>query len=192
MIVVRVREDLSFEVVDREKSMVRLGAGGLDGKALTSSATSGALRALTTFKRIADSHKVDTILAAATSATREAPNGGEFLARIETHTGIRPRIIAGQEEARLIHMAATYGVNVGASRAVVIDIGGGSVELTLGDAASLRLARSLRSQGAPLPRPAAPRGPGVGASRGVLTDGGGGGGALTRAAAGSLRLARSV
>jgi exopolyphosphatase/guanosine-5'-triphosphate,3'-diphosphate pyrophosphatase len=144
MIVVRVREDLSFEVVDREKSMVRLGAGGLDGKALTAEATSGALRALTTFKRIADSHKVDTILAAATSATREAPNGGEFLARIESHTGIRPRVIGGQEEARLIHMAATYGVNVGASRAVVVDIGGGSVELTLGDAASLRLARSVK------------------------------------------------
>jgi exopolyphosphatase / guanosine-5'-triphosphate,3'-diphosphate pyrophosphatase len=144
MIVVRVREDLSFEVVDREKSMVRLGAGGLDGKALTTEATTGALRALTTFKRIADSHKVDTILAAATSATREAPNGGDFLARIESQTGIRPRVIAGQEEARLIHMAATYGVNVGASRAVVIDIGGGSVELTLGDAASLRLARSVK------------------------------------------------
>ena len=144
MIVVRVREDLSFEVVDREKSMVRLGAGGLDGKALTAEATSGALRALTTFKRIADSHKVDTILAAATSATREAPNGGEFLARIESHTGLRPRVIGGQEEARLIHMAATYGVNVGASRAVVVDIGGGSVELTLGDAASLRLARSVK------------------------------------------------
>ena len=144
MIVVRVREDLSFEVVDREKSMVRLGAGGLDGKALTAEATTGALRALTTFKRIADSHKVDTILAAATSATREAPNGGEFLARIESHTGIRPRVIGGQEEARLIHMAATYGVNVGASRAVVVDIGGGSVELTLGDAASLRLARSVK------------------------------------------------
>jgi exopolyphosphatase/guanosine-5'-triphosphate,3'-diphosphate pyrophosphatase len=144
MIVVRVREDLSFEVVDREKSMVRLGAGGLDGKALTTEATTGALRALTTFKRIADSHKVDTILAAATSATREAPNGGEFLARIESQTGIRPRVIAGQEEARLIHMAATYGVNVGASRAVVIDIGGGSVELTLGDAAGLRLARSVK------------------------------------------------
>jgi exopolyphosphatase/guanosine-5'-triphosphate,3'-diphosphate pyrophosphatase len=144
MIVVRVREDLSFEVVDREKSMVRLGAGGLDGKALTADATAGALRALTTFKRIADSHKVDTILAGATSATREAPNGGEFLARIETHTGIRPRLIAGQEEARLIHMAATYGVDVGKSRAVVIDIGGGSVELTLGDAASLKYARSVK------------------------------------------------
>ena len=77
---------------------------------------------------------MDEILAAATSATREARNGGEFLARLERETGIRPRVISGVEEARLIHQAAVYGVDVGGGRAVVIDIGGGSVEITLGTA----------------------------------------------------------
>ena len=89
MIVVRVRPDLSFEVIDREKAMVRLGAGGLDGRALTAEAMTAALQALSKFKRLAESHSVDEILAAATSATREARNGGEFLARIERETGIR-------------------------------------------------------------------------------------------------------
>ena len=93
-----------------------------------------ALQALSKFKRLAESHDVDKILAAATSATREARNGGEFLARIERDTGIRPRVITGAEEARLIHQAAVYGVDVGSARAVVIDIGGGSVEITLGTA----------------------------------------------------------
>jgi exopolyphosphatase / guanosine-5'-triphosphate,3'-diphosphate pyrophosphatase len=144
MIVVRVRPDLSFEVVDREKAMVRLGAGGLDGRALTPEAVSAALQALSKFKRIAESHSVDEILAAATSATREARNGGEFLARLERETGIRPRVISGVEEARLIHQAAVYGVDVGSGRAVVIDIGGGSVEITLGTATSLQLARSFK------------------------------------------------
>ena len=46
MIIVRVRPDLSFEVVDREKVMVRLGAGGLDGKSLTTEAMNAALQAL--------------------------------------------------------------------------------------------------------------------------------------------------
>jgi exopolyphosphatase/guanosine-5'-triphosphate,3'-diphosphate pyrophosphatase len=144
MIVVRVRPDLSFEVVDREKAMVRLGAGGLDGRALTPDAMSAALHALSKFKRIAESHQVDEILAAATSATREARNGGEFLARLERETGIRPRVISGVEEARLIHQAAVYGVDVGGGRAVVVDIGGGSVEITLGTANSLQLARSFK------------------------------------------------
>jgi exopolyphosphatase/guanosine-5'-triphosphate,3'-diphosphate pyrophosphatase len=144
MIVVRVREDLSFEVIDREKVMVRLGAGGLDGKALTTEAMSAALQALSKFKRLAESHRVDEILAAATSATREARNGGEFLARIERETGIRPRVITGTEEARLIHQAAVYGVNVGTGRAVVIDVGGGSTEITLGTATAIQAARSFK------------------------------------------------
>jgi exopolyphosphatase/guanosine-5'-triphosphate,3'-diphosphate pyrophosphatase len=102
------------------------------------------LQALSKFKRLAESHRVDKILAAATSAIREAGNGGEFLARIERETGIRSRVISGAEEARLIHQAAVYGVDVGRGRAVVIDIGGGSVEITLGTAASIQLARSFK------------------------------------------------
>lgn len=144
MIVVRVRPDLSFEVIDREKAMVRLGAGGLDGRALTAEAITAALQALSTFKRLADSHRVEKIVAVATSAVREARNGGEFLTRVKQQTGIRPLVITGVEEARLIHQAAVYGVDVGSGRAVVIDVGGGSVELTLGTAVSVQFARSFK------------------------------------------------
>jgi exopolyphosphatase/guanosine-5'-triphosphate,3'-diphosphate pyrophosphatase len=143
MIVVRVRPDFSFEVVDREKEMVRLGAGGLDGKKLTHEAMTSALQALSKFERLARSHQVDEILAAATSATREAENGGEFLAAIERTTGIRPRVITGTDEARLIHLAAVYGVDT-PKTAVVIDIGGGSVEITLGTGQQVQFARSFK------------------------------------------------
>src|SRR3978361_230272 len=99
MIVVQVRPDLSFEVIDREKEMVRLGAGGLDGKALTPEAMHAALQVLSKFSRLAESHRVDKIVAVATSAVREAENGGEFLSAITEQTGIRARIISGAEEA---------------------------------------------------------------------------------------------
>ena len=144
MIVVRVRPDLSFEIIDREKEMVRLGAGGLDGRSLTAMAMTAALQALTKFSRLAASHKVDEILATATSATREADNGGDFIAEIERQTGIRVRVISGTEEARLIHLAAGYGVDIGGTPAVVIDIGGGSVEVTLGTATHLTQAQSFK------------------------------------------------
>ena len=143
MIVVRVRADLSFEVIDREKEMVRLGAGGMDGKRLTHEAMTSALQALSKFERIARSHQVDEILAAATSATRESENGGEFLAAIARTTGIRPRIITGTEEARLIHMAAVYGVDT-PKATVVIDVGGGSVEITRGVGQAAQFARSFK------------------------------------------------
>jgi len=143
MIVVRVRPDFSFEVVDREKEMVRLGAGGLDGKKLTPEAMNAALQALSKFARLAQSHQVDETLAVATSAVREAENGGAFLKAIERKTGIRPRIITGTEEARLIHLAAVYGVDT-PKPAVVIDIGGGSVEITLGSGSEVEFARSFK------------------------------------------------
>ena len=144
MIVVQVRPDLSFEVIDREKDMVRLGAGGLDGRDLTPTAMTAALQTLAKFKRLAESHKVDEIIAAATSATREAENGGDFIAEVDRQTGIRIRVISGTEEARLIHLAAGYGVDVGGNTAVVVDIGGGSVEVTLGTATHLTLGRSFK------------------------------------------------
>src|SRR5688572_11211758 len=144
MIVVRVRPDLSFEIIDREKDMVRLGAGGLDGRSLTPTAIAGALQTLAKFRRLADSHKVDEIVASATSATREADNGGDFIAEVDRLTGIKIRVISGTEEARLIHLAAAYGVDIGASTGVVVDIGGGSVEVTLGNATQMTVGKSFK------------------------------------------------
>jgi exopolyphosphatase / guanosine-5'-triphosphate,3'-diphosphate pyrophosphatase len=70
-------------------------------------------------------------------------NGGAFLAAIERRIGLRPRIITGTEEAQLIHLAAVYGVDT-PKATVVIDIGGGSVEITLGTGAAVRFARSFK------------------------------------------------
>jgi len=144
MIVAQVRPDLSFEIVDREKEMVRLGAGGLDGKALTPTAMTAGLQALSKFRRLADSHNVDEIIAGATSATREAENGGDFIAAVRAQTGIDVKVITGTEEARLIHLAAAYGVDLARRRGVVIDIGGGSVEITLGASRDAVLAKSFK------------------------------------------------
>jgi exopolyphosphatase/guanosine-5'-triphosphate,3'-diphosphate pyrophosphatase len=144
MIVVQVRPDFSFDVVDREKEMVRLGAGGLDGRALTPEAMHTALQVLAKFRRLAESHRVDEIVAVATSAVREAENGGEFLEAITNQTGIRARVISGTEEARLIHLAAAYGVSRSGEVTVVVDIGGGSIEITRGAGPTVDAARSFK------------------------------------------------
>ncbi len=144
MIVVRLRPDLSFEVVDREKEMVRLGAGSLADGTLTDTAIATALQTLTKFKRLAASHGVDEIIASATSAVRESTNGGDFIARVYRETGIRVNVISGTEEARLIHLAAAYATGIGARVGVVLDIGGGSVEITSGTAARMQAGRSFK------------------------------------------------
>ncbi len=144
MIVVRVRPDLSFEVVDREKDMVRLGAGGLEGGRLTQTAMANALQTLAKFRRLAESRGVDEIIATATSAVRESRNGGDFIADVQRTTGIRVRVISGSEEARLIHLAAAYATGIGSRVGVVIDIGGGSVEVTQGTAARMHVGKSFK------------------------------------------------
>jgi exopolyphosphatase/guanosine-5'-triphosphate,3'-diphosphate pyrophosphatase len=102
-----------------------------------------ALETLSRFKQLAESRQVDEIVAAATSAVREARNGGEFLAAVAARTGIRPRVISGVEEAHLIHLAAVYGVEASTGTTVVVDVGGGSTEITLGTASEVHLARSF-------------------------------------------------
>jgi len=144
MIVARVRPDFSFEIIDREKEMIRLGAGGLDGRALTPEAMQAALQVLSKFRRLAESHRVDRIIAVATSAVREAENGGAFLQSIVRETRIRARVISGTEEARLIHLAAVYGVGNPSETAVVVDIGGGSVEITRGVGPNVESGRSFK------------------------------------------------
>ena len=104
-----------------------------------------ALQTLAKFKRLAESHKVDEIVAAATSATREADNGGDFIAevgRADRHPDpghLRAPRRPGSSTSR----PATASTSA-ASTAVVIDIGGGSVEVTLGTATQMTLGRSFK------------------------------------------------
>jgi exopolyphosphatase / guanosine-5'-triphosphate,3'-diphosphate pyrophosphatase len=144
MMVCRVRPDLSFEVIDREKDMVRLGMGGLDGRRLADASVSAAVLTLSKFMRIAAAQGVDEIVAAATSAVREAENGADFVGRVQRELGLRVQVISGTEEARLIHLAAAYAVHIGKRPSIVIDIGGGSTEITLGTAERMILGRSFK------------------------------------------------
>ena len=144
IIVCRIRPDLSFEVVDREKDMIRLASGTLAKRRLPDANIAIAMQTLAKFRRLAESHGVEEIVTVATSAVREADNGGEFITQAREQVGLRVRVISGSEEARLIHLAAAYAVGTGSDRAVTIDIGGGSVEITLGTAARMEAGRSFK------------------------------------------------
>src|SRR6187549_3729047 len=144
IIVCRIRPDLSFEVVDREKDMIRLASGTLAKRRLPDANIATAMQTLAKFRRLAESHGVEEIITVATSAVREADNGGDFIAQAREQVGLRVRVISGSEEARLIHLAAAYAVGTGADRAVTIDIGGGSTEVTLGTAARMEAGRSFK------------------------------------------------
>lgn len=142
MIIVEVSANGAFRVVDREADMVRLGSGSLSSGVLSEEAMERTLATLKAYRRLAQSHKVEEVIAVATSAIREARNGEDFLERMGRKVGIWPRAISGEEEARLDYVAALHSVNLAGAGALVIDIGGGSVQLALGRGEKVELAAS--------------------------------------------------
>jgi exopolyphosphatase/guanosine-5'-triphosphate,3'-diphosphate pyrophosphatase len=82
--------------------------------------------------RIAEDKGVEDFIAFATSAIREAVNGDEVLARIREQTGADIRVLGGENEARLTFLAARRWFGWSSGRQLVIDIGGGSLELAAG------------------------------------------------------------
>jgi exopolyphosphatase/guanosine-5'-triphosphate,3'-diphosphate pyrophosphatase len=133
MIVAEARPDGHFIVLDRAKEMVRLGEKSLTTGRLQKAAMDRGIRTLATFKSIAVRHGVTRIRAVATSAVREAKNGGEFIQRIYDEIGIRVRVIPGREEARLIHLGVDQVEDLSGPPSLIVDIGGGSVEIVLAE-----------------------------------------------------------
>jgi len=123
-----------YRVVDREKEMVQLGLSSLDGQPLTDDAIERGVQSITHMAEIAKRWEADEVIAVATSAVREAPNKRDFLRRVRDSSGVKVRVISGEEEADYIFRAIRSAVDIGSSTALCIDIGGGSAEVIVGTA----------------------------------------------------------
>src|SRR6516225_2920412 len=113
------------------RAPVRLGAEVFLSGRLAPASIGQACDALREFRAEMDRAKVDAYRAIATSAVREARNGATLVERAKREAGIDLESIEGIEEARLIQLAVTRRVPVGDKRALLVDVGGGSTELTL-------------------------------------------------------------
>ncbi|SDG95358.1 Ppx/GppA phosphatase family protein [Psychroflexus sediminis] len=131
-VLVDIYPDGSFRTVNKLKEMVILAEKGLEDR-LSREAMDRGLEALKRIKFLCDSHHVETILAYATSAIREAENGGDFIEEAEEETGIRIRAISGKMEAELIGIAIRYSIDLKDEMVLMADIGGGSVEFIIGN-----------------------------------------------------------
>jgi exopolyphosphatase/guanosine-5'-triphosphate,3'-diphosphate pyrophosphatase len=143
MIIVETDGRGGLRVIDREREMLKLGSGTFTTHRIRDDRYAETLQVLGHFATLARRHEVSEILAVATSAVREAENGPQLLAEIRAQTGIDVRLIEGQEEARLIWRGVTHSVDLRKRRGLIIDVGGGSVELIVGDARSVQVMDSL-------------------------------------------------
>lgn len=134
--------DGSIQTVDKNKHMVRLGEGLDDNNRLSGEAIARGIEALTQMGQLVADIPEDHFRAVATNTLRVAENRDAFLAAGEAALGKPIEIISGSEEAALIYLGISKH-NHFTDRSLVIDIGGGSTEIILGEGSEPQILRSL-------------------------------------------------
>ncbi len=128
----------------QHREAVRLGEGEFETGELTPEAIRRGVLVVAKFVEVARGFGADEIVAFATSAVREAENREEFIQRVRDEAGIEVRVISGVEEARLIWEGVSSGMDLGDKKAILIDIGGGSTEVIIGNAQEHLMLDSLK------------------------------------------------
>jgi exopolyphosphatase/guanosine-5'-triphosphate,3'-diphosphate pyrophosphatase len=133
MIVARLEADGRVHVLDRLREPVRLAAGLNEQRELSDKAAERAIAALERFAQRLRGLSQEAVRAVGTNTLRQAKNGPSFLERAEAALGYPIEIISGHEEARLIYLGVAHSIADDVGRHLVIDIGGGSTELVIGE-----------------------------------------------------------
>jgi exopolyphosphatase / guanosine-5'-triphosphate,3'-diphosphate pyrophosphatase len=128
-IVVEVDHQGRYTVLDDEKATVRLGENLASSGAISPAAFARAVDAMSRIRKLIDGLKVSEVEAVATSAMRSATNGGELVEVLTRELGREIRIISGEEEAELVAKSVRHNFDMSGKRYMIIDIGGGSVEI---------------------------------------------------------------
>ncbi len=129
-VIADIYTDASFRIVDSLKEMVGLGSEGVGGR-LSNAAMQRGVEAIHKLKLLAEHQGCEDIIAVATSAIREAKNGGDLIQRVSREEGVRVRVIPGRTEAELIGYAVQHGMSLNHKPVVIMDIGGGSTEFII-------------------------------------------------------------
>jgi len=142
MIIAETTEQGAFRVVDRMKHWVRLGDGVDSRGRLDEAAVGRMIESLTHFKHLAGSYNA-YLHCIATSAMRDAPNRNAITRRIRNELGLIVEIVNGDEEARLVFQGVRSEGYIGWQAAYIIDIGGGSTEVIVGNEDGVMVAESM-------------------------------------------------
>ncbi len=142
LLLIKIIED-GYSILLREKTVVKIGEGGINEKRITDEAKVRALKALRDFKNKIELSEVNKVYAFATSAFRNATNGEAIRQEVKETIGIDINIISGEEEASLIFKGVSWGLGLAKEKSLVMDIGGGSVEFIIGQGPDILWKRSF-------------------------------------------------
>lgn len=144
MVLAEIEPDGSYKILDRFKDMTRLGDGTFQEKQLSPAAMSRGVEVLSHLTTLAKNKGFSKIVMTATSAVREAKNGGQFIEEVQRRTRVRVRVVTGQEEARLIYLGICHSMELSEIPSLMVDVGGGSVEIIAGTRERMIGAQSLK------------------------------------------------
>jgi exopolyphosphatase / guanosine-5'-triphosphate,3'-diphosphate pyrophosphatase len=144
LLVADAHRDGTFEEVVRDKEMLRVGSAVAATGEIGPDRADAAVEVVKKFRALAESQGADELVVCATAAFREARDSLAVVDRIENEAGVKVRVISGREEARLIYGAIRTSVVIDPSPALAMDLGGGSLELMVGDPRGLAWATSLK------------------------------------------------
>ncbi len=129
--------------IHEDREVTRLGESVFRSGFLSPEAIASTVKVLRRFHRAVQRAGADPVRVVATSALRDARNSHAFLEWVRSSTGWEVAIISGVEEARLIHLGLTSSIRVAASPVLMMDLGGGSCELTISSEGRIRSTVSL-------------------------------------------------
>src|ERR1700743_2726249 len=132
-----------LKVLHEDREVTRLGGSVFETGLVSPEAMAATLDALKRFYRAAQLHGADKVRAVATAAMRDARNARAFLAWVRDETGWEVEITSGLEEGRLIHRGIMSNETGTAGKCILIDVGGGSCEISLSDRRRIRETISL-------------------------------------------------
>jgi exopolyphosphatase/guanosine-5'-triphosphate,3'-diphosphate pyrophosphatase len=127
-----------LKVVHEDREVVRLGESVFQTGVISPDAMANTIRALKRFQKAVQLQVVDKIRVVATSAMRDARNAAAFTAWVQSATGWKVEVISGLEEGRLIHLGVVTLEPGAKGRCVLIDLGGGSCEVSLSEQGRIR------------------------------------------------------
>ena len=143
LVIARAESPAAIHELATERAPVRLGHRAFTRRRLDEDTIERAVKAFRGFRELMDLYRVEAWRAVATSACREARNSGEMIRRIERKTGIRLEVISGEEEARLVRAAVLSACDGRFDPSVILDLGGGSLEVNLLRAGQVRKSINL-------------------------------------------------
>ena len=146
MVTAEARPDGTIQILGDEHAIARLGKGVDASRTIVPETFSRMADFLLRYRQIAESHNAERILAFGTSALRDASNQQEFIAQMTERTGITIEVLSGNDEARWTYRGALFGIASAASQSpavAVLDIGGGSTEIAVGNGSQLQNSISL-------------------------------------------------